>query len=446
NERAVDLTDLEHLSEVRTLAVPRVGTLTIRRFDSQAAGRTSKQSGVAWWVTNRLVGMPSWDVFEGSLLDARTQTGKRFVYVIEADVLKPFVKPDWSGFYATIESNAVRRAVSEFVREDLRDVMRDIRRERKLEVLRANRGRLRDLPQIAQEQVARFTEEILARSPTITTRDLDNAVDVLANLEQSRAGYELLEKLATLAPTELDQLDAILEEWSVQDAKRVLDELQYRLDLIARLERLVEDHTTDELHDLQPLFERGLWIFGPAFESLSFSSNRTLATVVRQFFGTAVLNHPNSRPDFVALPDTSIGLYSRDSFDENNEVAGIEEIVIVELKRGGFKLTYAEKDQANRYARELRRSGKVGETTKIVAYVLGSAIEQDAAQELEEGRTRIIPRRYSDVLRQAHARTFHLMKALQRSVRPTVSDPELAEVIHPVQQEFSFSSVHRVEP
>ncbi|HET7233727.1 MAG TPA: ATP-binding protein [Longimicrobium sp.] len=440
NGRSVDLTDLEHLSEAGTVEVPNVGTLIIRRFDSQAAGRTSKQSGVAWWVTRRLVGMPTWEVFDGPLLDARTQTGKRFVYVVEADALKSSVKPDWSGFYTTPATLAARRAISEYVRNDLRDVMRDIRRERKLDALRANRDRLQELPQVAQEHVARFTEEILTRSPTITSRDLDNAVEVLANLEQSRAGYELLEKLASLAPTELDKLDEILEEWTVQDAKRVLDELRYRLDLISELESLVENHNTDELHDLQPLFERGLWIFGPAFESLSFTSNRTLSTVVREFFGSAVLEHPRNRPDFVALPDTSIGLYSRDSFDENNEVSGIEEIVIVELKRGGFTLTYKEKDQAISYARELRRSGKVGDRTKIVAHVLGSAIEPDSAQDLNEGNTRIIPRRYSDVLRQAHARTFHLIKALEGKNKVAVSDRELDEVINPAQQEMIFPS------
>lgn len=70
-----------------------------------------------------------------------------------------------------------------------------------------------------------------------------------------------------------------------------------KLDLIADLERLVEDKNSNELHDLQPLFERGLWIFGPEFESISFTSNRTLATNVKKFFGKAVWENPAKRPD-----------------------------------------------------------------------------------------------------------------------------------------------------
>jgi hypothetical protein len=208
----VTLTDLEHLSVIGTLPVPDVGTFTIRRFDSQIAGRTSKQSGVAWWVNRRPVGTPSWDVFDGPLLDARTNTGRRFVYVVEANVLVDSVRPDWSGFYANSATNAARRAVSEYVRDDLRAVTSDVRKERKLQALRANRGAIQDLPLSAQEVVARFAEEVQVRSPTMTPKDLENAVQVLAQLEQSRSGYGLLEKLAKLDENDLDALDALLDE------------------------------------------------------------------------------------------------------------------------------------------------------------------------------------------------------------------------------------------
>lgn len=295
NDHQVTLTDLEHLSVIGLLDVPGVGSLTIRRFDSQVAGRTSKQSGVAWWVNRRPVGTPSWDVYDGALLDARTSTGKRFVYVVEANQLAPVVRSDWSGFHATVESQIARRAVSEYVRNDLSAVTADVRKERKLQALRANRSVLQGLPSLAQETLAQFAEQVQVSSPTMTPRDLENAVRVLGQLEQARTGYDLLGKLAQLNPQDLDALDQILKDWSVQDAKRVLDELRYRLKLIVELEALVDNHTTDELHDLQPVFERGLWIFGPSFESVSFTSNRTLATVVRAHLGGGVVNNPRSQ-------------------------------------------------------------------------------------------------------------------------------------------------------
>jgi hypothetical protein len=361
--------------------------------------------------------------------------------VVEADPLTTSrVKKDWSGFFAGAEVIAAKRAIAEHVRDDLRGLLSDARRERKREALAANRHMLQSLPTISQVQIAHFAEEIQVRSPTISTRDLENAVEVLANLEQTRSGYALLEKLSHMDPADLDGLDAILDEWTVQDARKVLDELQYRLTLIKHLEALVESHTADELHDLQPLFERGLWIFGPEFESISFTSNRTLATVVEQFLGSAALTTPKKRPDFVALPDASIGLYSSDAYDRNHEVMGLASVIVVELKRGGFEVTTDEKDQAMRYTREIRRSGKVDKSTKIFAYVLGTSREDAAEEPSFEGNTVVSARAYSSVLRQAHARTFHLLRKIEGTKRLPATDQDLDEILSPAQLELDPNS------
>jgi hypothetical protein len=445
NGNEVTLTDLQDLSEVAPVIVPEVGTLVLRRFDNEITGRTSRQCGVAWWVNRRLVGTPSWDVYDGTVLDARGAAGRRYTYVVEADCLagtleEPTVKPDWSGFYASAPVTAARRAVDEYVRADLRTVLADMRRDRKRDALATNRHAIRELPSLAQEHVARFAEEILVQSPTISERDLGNAVQVLATLEKSRTGYSLLEKLAQLSSDDLEGLDAILDEWTVSDARKVLDELRYRLRLIKELENLVEKHSTDELHDLQPLFERGLWIFGPEFEAVSFTSNRTLATVLQQMFGGAAtpLSTPRRRPDLVFVPDGSLGVYTADAFDARHEVCGLARVVIVELKRGGFDVTSKEIDQGLAYARELRK-GRVSRDTPILCYVLGSTVDATLDEELVSGHTRILARRYESVLKQAHARTFRLLSHVEASKALQSADLELADVVS--QEELELSSV-----
>jgi hypothetical protein len=217
------------------------------------------------------------------------------------------------------------------------------------------------------------------------------------------------------------------------EASLVLDELDRRLKLIETLERLVEDPSSDELHEIQPLFEAGLWIFGPEYEGISFASNRSLLTVVEKFLGdklTGSLKNPRKRPDFVALPDSTIGIYSRDVYDERGEVNGIGKLLIIELKRGGFEITRKERSQAQDYASELRKSGKIQQGTVIVGFVLGSRIAEDALVEVQEGKTIIYPRTYSIVIRQAHARTFNLLKKMRelRKEREYL-DPEVETVL-----------------
>lgn len=449
NGLEITLTHLEERCEVTRLPVPEVGELVVRRYDNLTTGRTSRQCGVAWWVNRRLVGTPSWDVVDGPLLDARGMVGKRFTYVIEADVLagtreEPTIRPDWSGFFASGPVTAAKRAVDEFVRSDLRSLLADLRKERKREALANNKQAIRQLPTLAQEHVARFAEEILVQSPTISERDLGNAVQVLATLEKSRTGYSLLEKLAQLSPDDMEGLDAILDEWTVSDARKVLDELRYRLRLIQQLEELVEKHTTDELHDLQPLFERGLWIFGPEFEAVSFTSNRTLATVLEKLFEGAAtpLQTPRRRPDFVIVPNGSLGVYTADAFDEQHEVSGLARVVVVELKRGGFHVTSEEMDQALDYARELRKGGRVSKQTPILCYVLGSTIDPAADEEMGSGQnTRILARRYDAVLKQAHARTFRLLQRIQGSKALQGGDQDLADVMDQGELEFTSGTV-----
>jgi hypothetical protein len=443
NQKTVSLEDIRHLCETHFIKIPEYGELKIHRFDSIKAGRTSKQSGMAWWVNHRLVGEPSWESFDEPLLDARTNTGKRFTYVIEADQLVKTVKPDWSGFYTSAIVTAIRRGAYDFVRNDLRLLLSDIRSERKYKALHSNKDNIKRLPLLSQKQISEFLEEILVRCPTMQQRDLENAVKVLTSLEEVRSGYALLEKLSILAPNDLEQLEIILHEWSVADAKKVLDELHYRLALIKKLDSLIENHTADELHDLQPLFERGLWIFGPEFESISFTSNRSLSTVVKKFFGKANLEHPKKRPDFVMLPESSIGVYACDDFGENHEISGFKSIVIVELKRGGFKITNEEKTQAANYARELRRSGKVNKDTKIICYVLGTFVDPLDEDTATDGETSIYPRTYNTVLRQAQARTFNLLRKIE-SVQEAEKNPdeELRKVLETDQGELFSNDIN----
>ena len=445
NGEAVQLTDLEHLCEKEELTIDGWGSVLIRRYDTQERGRTSKQHGVAWWVNKRLVGEPSWKHLEGAYLDARTSEARRYTFVVEADILADQVKTDWSWFHASAKTDVVVPTVEGHILQQLQELMQDVRKSRKIAALQEHRQLLEELPPISQYHVGRFLEEIQIRCPTMGQKELLDTVGVLSRLEKSRSGYTLLEQLARLDPQDLDGLSLILEQWTVHDVQVVLNELDWRLKLIERLEELLESDSSDELHDIQPLFERGLWIFGPEYEAISFMSNRSLSTIVGEFFGDkrVILSSPRKRPDFVALPDSSIGVYSSDVYDERGEVCGIAKVLIVELKRGGFKVTRKERQQALDYASEIRKSGKIQESTVVVGFVLGTTVAVDARVELSEGQhTTIYPRPYSTVLRQAHARTFDLLKKLQAAKERLLFDPEVEQVLMAPEQFALFSEAN----
>ncbi len=330
NNEPVELTDLEHLSDVHELQIGDLGQVVVRHFDSQKTGRTSKQHGVAWWVNKRLVGEPSWRGFDDSVyLDARKSEAKRHTFVIEADLLADQVEADWSGFKESERFDTVNSYVKDYILAQLHQLLRDIHKTRKVEALEVNRQGLKELSTSSRYHVGNFVDEIQVACPSIGQKELTATVKVLSKMEKSRTGFTLLEQLAKLDPNDLDSLSRLLNTWTMQEAMTVLDELEKRLKLIESLENLVEDPSADELHDIQPLFECGLWIFGPEYESVSFMSNRSLATIVKEFFQDqgVILSTPRRRPDFVALPDASIGIYSSDDHDDG-EVSGIAKVLL----------------------------------------------------------------------------------------------------------------------
>jgi len=444
NQQPVELMSLEGLKTTE-IGIEGHGTVTVHFIDSIEHYRSAKLRGISWWVNQRRVGEPSWDRLddEGAYLDGRTEHAKKFSFIVMADFLTPGqdVKADWSDFHANQRTNAVRDAVHRYVIKEIQAQLASTRKERKKTAIENSRELMGELPAISKNTIGQFIDEVQEKCPTMSDRDLSRTVQVLAKLEQSRSGYDLLTQLAACSPDDLDTWNSLMQRWTASSAEVILNELDRRLKLIERMEKLVENPLADELHDIQPLFERGLWIFGPEFESVDFRSNRGLAEVIGKFLGGANYKPPNRRPDFVVLPESSIGAYCADAHDTTGEICGIRKVAILELKKGGFCVTQKEADQARDYAKEVRKGGRVHATAEIVAFVLGATLEDGLETAEYGGNTRIIPMVYQTVLRKAHQRTFNLQRKLLEAQPAWVSDPEVEEVLRVDGQKKLFDEV-----
>ena len=129
------------------------------------------------------------------------------------------------------------------------------------------------------------------------------------------------------------------------------------------------------------------------------------------------------------------------SLDERGEVEGLEKVLIIELKRGGFIISSKEMRQAEDYAGEIRKSGKIRRDTLIEAFVLGTMISDDAKDPVQKGEpthTKIKSETYSTTLRKAHARTFHLLKKIEQAKEMELYDEEIEEVLRQPEQQGLF--------
>ncbi|MCR9270271.1 MAG: ATP-binding protein [Hyphomonadaceae bacterium] len=400
---------------LQTLNVPidGRGVAQVLTIDAQRADRTTKQHGIAWWVNRRLVGHANWRAFEGKFIDGRTEEAKRYSFVVLADFLKPAVRADWSGFE---KDNPVFAATQETVHERIRDViaavLKERRRETKAKVEKAHRERVSALPKLSQDRWNGMLNQLIEKCPTIGEKQIDQVMGLLATMELAESQYELLDRLHDISPDDVDALNDVMKEWSIKTAKAALDEVSRRLKLIEEIRLKTDDPETDEVQELQPLFEQALWIFGPEFESIEFTSNRGMTTVIQKLFGSEDTGSRN-RPDFVVLPEGTLGIYARPRFDEDSNEAGTEAMVIIELKRPGVPLGSDEKNQAWKYIKELKNRGHIDDLTRVRGFVLGDRIEPGEHGVRTEGdNVRILPMLYSTFVGQAEKRMLNLHRRL----------------------------------
>ena len=278
------------------------------------------------------------------------------------------------------------------------------------EIKQENQRVLNKISYLGREKWEKFVKTVQEDCPSISENDLQKISTVLANLELSESQYSLIHQLAILTPDQLDKLDEILKKWSIDMATIVLDELEFRLKLLEQLQIKFLNSNTDEVQELQPLFNRGLWIFGPEYETIEYTSNQGMTSVIQKLFGHSNILGSANRPDFAILPDSTVGLYSYPKFDNDGSELGIDRLTIVELKKPGVPIGGDEKRQAWKYVKELMSHGLVKRDTRVTCFVVGSQLDPLESGETTENdnQVRIVPIDYDTIIKRAKSRLLKL--------------------------------------
>ncbi len=423
NGLSVSLTEQPGLIETTPLLI--ADGLSVQAFvvDASKAAASTRNQGIAFWVNGRLVGTPSWIVGNVAVLDRRARFAKRFAIVINGgDEWIPYVEADWVRFKRTDEVAKLFDQVVEFATAAVERFSARFVDESSEDALMRNREQLRGLSDLGRIEVASFTQELARKSPTIQSDLLAAAVQAVINLEKSRSGASLLEKLTKLDEADVDGLNRMLSQWTVRDALSVLDEIDHRLGVISAIEKLSGDCQADELHTLHPLVTHARWLFGPEFDSHEYASNVSLRTAAQTIFGkrvdrSAFLN-PDRRPDLVFLADSTVSIVGTETIDSlNNQLASLQNVLIIELKKGDSEIGRDEMNQADGYIEDFLSSGVLDGTPYYRAFVVGHRIAPKTSQEKEikrdnVSRGRIIAATYGQLTRTANQRLFRLKEKI----------------------------------
>jgi len=429
-------TDIEGRVSEETLDLGNGRSATVIVIDSTRLNHSSVHQGIAFWVQRRLVGTPSWAIGQVANFDGRTRFARRYKVIVDTQGYESEIEQDWTAFRTTEVVRELYR-VTAHIGKVAQELAAEIVEAASEDALSQNRTELATLGQGARLEVAEFTKVVAQAHPTISPDFLATAVKAVINLEKSKSGAALLQKLSTLAPDDVAGLDQLLTEWTIKDALRVLDEIDSRISVIETIRRLANDPHTDELHTLHPLILRSRWLFGPEFESQEYCSNATLQTVARELFKStdAQFISERNRPDIVVLPErTTLQMTGIETFDPADPtLTQLQHVLLIELKKGGYELTRKEVNQADGYVQDIAASGALSGTPYICAWVVGQKVAAGVAKDKtlrNEGRDygRVRATTFGTLVDTANRRLLKLRDVLATRYGSTSTDDLLNRV------------------
>lgn len=421
NKQTVPLEEHSGLIDSTEIKVDDI-SLMAHFIDSQKSARSTLYQGIAFWQSNRLVGEPSWVLGSEVVIDGRTKFAKRYTVVIKTNDLAEYIFEDWTGFKKVETMDKVYAEVVSYVNKMFSEIAKDSIEETKQQIKSDFSSEFSNLTPLAKYEVNEAIEAITIAHPTAKPETISIAIEAIINLEKSRTGKELLVKLAKLSDDDISGLNNLLEKWSVRDALSVLDEIDNRISVIEAIRKLSKDDDVDELHVLHPLVTAARWLFGPEFESAEYSSNRQLQSAVETVFkkkiGKEVFNNHRKRPDIVVLNDATASITGTEMFDNESGLSTVNKVLIIELKRGKFKLTREERNQAQGYVEDFVNCGSLIGTPYIEAFVVGESFSEKIQpistvqneNKIEMGKIRITT--FGQLVDTAEKRLFGLRQKL----------------------------------
>ena len=158
------------------------------------------------------------------------------------------------------------------------------------------------------------------------------------------------------------------------------------------------------------------WLFGPEYESSEFIFNNQMKTAVSKIFGndkyyTADANY-KKRPDLICMSHSTIGVTGIPEISSNLGISQVRHLLIIELKRGGFKIDRQERNQAQGYIEDLLHSN-LGNNCKVTGFVVGESVADNIDNKLQIGDNGILhTTTYSQLVDTAELRMFGLRRVI----------------------------------
>ena len=119
------------------------------------------------------------------------------------------------------------------------------------------------------------------------------------------------------------------------------------------------------------------------------------------------------RPDLICLPQSTMSVTGIEDIPSDLGLVKVRKLLLVELKKGGYKIKRDERNQAQGYVEDLLNSN-LGTDCQITAYVVGDSIADNLtfSTTVGEGRGILYVTTYDQLVDTAERRMFGLREKI----------------------------------
>ena len=112
------------------------------------------------------------------------------------------------------------------------DIILENQKERKKSILTKSKDKLKHLNPIKQHKIGKLLEELLKECSHLKNEDLSKILNIVTAYDLSNRKYEKITSA---------KLDKFVDKWDIDDAYLVLNELYKRLELITKIDLLIDN-------------------------------------------------------------------------------------------------------------------------------------------------------------------------------------------------------------
>lgn len=367
NGKLLDIDDIQGAFTEVNKNLDKVGDINLR-FTVSDQKAAIRQPGISLRVDGKTVGEPSFFGLD-ELDDFPPKLLKKCFGEIDVDGLSDDVTADWG---AVIEGSEkyieLEKAIQPILKKKFKEVYGQEIHLAKARLKKQIQKRVALLPEHKREYAEKSIKKILERFYQEPDSKVSPIVNVLLDAIERSDYRAVLEQINEAKHSEVAVFAEALDDFGLLEMARMIEQINSRLRFLEYLEELCAEPKTLE-KDVHKAIEKNLWIFGVSYSL--FSSNITLKRQVEVFLNKKYVgDRAEKRPDLML----------------NENMHG--EYLLIEFKRPGHTLRFADYQQATEYRNDFRQQTM---KEKIEVWLVGGKKGNDLPQNQDkEANVRIV--------------------------------------------------------